>query len=172
MMVLTATQSGSLKDEMVGRCRAGSCAITVSRSARFTFSISPTRPCAAIAAFSSSAMVSIFSRFHGSSMARGLATSCVLLSINVSMMRRRLARSVEPVSVASTIASASTGGFTSVAPHENSTSTSASRALNHCCVTRTSSVATRLPFRSCAVLNGESSGTASTHFTVPKLCLE
>ena len=49
--------------------------------------------------------------------------SCVFVSISVSMMRRRLARSVDPVSVASTMASASTGGFTSVAPHENSTST-------------------------------------------------
>ena len=39
------------------------------------------------------------------------------------MMRRRLARSDEPVSVTSTIASASIGGFTSVAPHENSTFT-------------------------------------------------
>jgi len=34
-------------------------------------------------------------------------------------MRSRLARSVDPVSVASTIASASSGGLTSVAPHEN-----------------------------------------------------
>ena len=32
-----------------------------------------------------------------------------------------MARSVDPVSVASTMASASTGGLTSVAPHENST---------------------------------------------------
>ena len=47
--------------------------------------------------------------------------SCVFDSITVSRMRRRLARSVDPVSVASTMASASTGGFTSVAPHENST---------------------------------------------------
>ena len=47
--------------------------------------------------------------------------SCVFDSITVSRMRSRLARSVDPVSVASTIASASTGGFTSVAPHENST---------------------------------------------------
>ena len=49
--------------------------------------------------------------------------SCVFDSITVSRMRRRFARSVEPVSVASTMASASTGGFTSVAPHENSTFT-------------------------------------------------
>jgi len=52
-----------------------------------------------------------------------LAMNCVFDSISVSMMRRRLARSDEPVSVTSTIASASTGGFTSVAPQENSTLT-------------------------------------------------
>ena len=49
--------------------------------------------------------------------------SCVFDSITVSMMRSRLARSDEPVSVASTMASARTGGLTSVAPHENSTFT-------------------------------------------------
>ena len=49
--------------------------------------------------------------------------SCVFDSSTVSMIRRRLARSDEPVSVTSTIASASRGGFTSVAPQENSTLT-------------------------------------------------
>ena len=83
----------------------------------------PTRPCASMAAFSSSAMFSILVRFHASSIAAWLATSCVLDSRTVSRMRSRLARSVDPVSVASTMASASTGGFTSVAPQENSTST-------------------------------------------------
>ena len=39
------------------------------------------------------------------------------------MIRRRFARSDEPVSVTSTMASASIGGLTSVAPHENSTFT-------------------------------------------------
>ena len=64
-----------------------------------------------------------FSFFQASASAVLLAKSCVLLSISVSMMRRRLARSDEPVSVTSTIASASIGGFTSVAPQENSTFT-------------------------------------------------
>ena len=49
--------------------------------------------------------------------------SCVFDSSTVSMIRSRLARSDDPVSVTSTMASASIGGFTSVAPHENSTLT-------------------------------------------------
>ena len=44
-----------------------------------------------------------------------------VLSSTVSMTRRLFARREEPVSVTSTMASASTGGFTSVAPQENST---------------------------------------------------
>ena len=122
-MVLIATHSGSLSDDTVGRCSAGSSAISFSRSTRLAFSINPTRPCASIAARSSSARFSIFVFFHESASAAWLATSCVFDSMIVSMMRSRLARSVEPVSVASTMASASTGGLTSVAPHENSTST-------------------------------------------------
>jgi hypothetical protein len=47
--------------------------------------------------------------------------SCVFDSSTVSTMRSLLARSDDPVSVTSTIASASTGGFTSVAPQLNST---------------------------------------------------
>ena len=83
----------------------------------------PTRPCASMAARSSSAMFSIFVRFQPSSSAGPLAMSCVFDSMIVSMIRRRFARSVDPVSVASTMASARTGGFTSVAPQENSTCT-------------------------------------------------
>jgi len=44
-------------------------------------------------------------------------------SMTVSTIRNRFARSVDPVSVTSTMASARTGGLTSVAPHENSTFT-------------------------------------------------
>ena len=83
----------------------------------------PTRPCASIAALSSSAMLSSFVFFHSSSSAARLAMSWVFDSITVSMMRSRLARSDDPVSVTSTMASASVGGLTSVAPHENSTLT-------------------------------------------------
>src|SRR6185369_13834859 len=121
MIVLTATHSSSLNEEIVGRCSAGSCCSTLSRSRRRTFSIRPTRPCASIAARSSDDMFSSFVRFHPSASASPLAMSCVFDSRTVSRIRNRFARSVEPVSVASTMASASTGGLTSVAPHENST---------------------------------------------------
>ncbi len=50
-----------------------------------------------------------------------LAINWVFDSISVSTIRSLLARSDEPVSVTSTMASASTGGFTSVAPQLNST---------------------------------------------------
>src|SRR5688572_16004707 len=87
-------------------------------SARRTLSIKPTRPCASIAARNSSAMLSSFSRFHGSASVVLLANNWVFDSINVSMIFSRFARSDEPVSVTSTIASASIGGLTSVAPGE------------------------------------------------------
>jgi hypothetical protein len=95
--------------------------------------------------------------------------SCVFDSMTVSRMRSRLARSVEPVSVASTIASASTGGFTSVAPHENSTFD----------VTPSRRSTLRSPDelggdrRAVEILRRlkrESSGRASTQRTLPKLC--
>ena len=81
-----------------------------------------------------------------------LAMSCVFDSITVSMIRRRLARSDEPVSVTSTMASASIGGFTSVAPQENSTFTLTPCFLKYAFVARTSSVAMVLPSQSCGVL--------------------
>ena len=93
-------------------------------------------------------------------------------SMTVSMMRRRLARRVEPVSVASTMASASSGGLTSVAPHENSTLTGTPSRWNQASVTRTSSVAMVAPARSCGVRYFESSGAASTQRTLRKLCFE
>lgn len=91
--------------------------------------------------------------------------------ITVSMMRSRFARRDEPVSVTSTIASARSGGFTSVAPHENSTRTSIPLSEKYRSATFTSSVAMVLPRRSSGVRYGESSGTASTQRTRPKLCL-
>src|SRR5206468_6458887 len=55
----------------------------------------------------------------------GVQTCALPISVadssTVSTMRRRLARRDEPVSVTSTMASASCGTFTSVAPQENST---------------------------------------------------
>ena len=124
-----------------------------------------------MAAFSSSAMLSSFVRFHVSASAVWFAINCVFDSITVSRIRSRLARSVDPVSVASTIASASTGGFTSVAPQENSTLTVTPRPAKYARVTRTSSVAMVLPSRSAADRIAESSGAASTQRTLPKLCL-
>jgi len=78
---------------------------------------------ASIAARNSSARFSILVRFQESASAASLAISWVFDSITVSRMRRRLARRLDPVSVTSTMPSASTGGFTSVAPQENSTLT-------------------------------------------------
>src|SRR5579875_1706710 len=83
--------------------------------------ISPTLPAASIALLRSMTSVSILRRFSGSFHASWLAMNFVLDLRTVSTMRRPLARNEEPVSVTSTMASASTGGFTSVAPQENST---------------------------------------------------
>ena len=130
----------------------------------------PMRPCASIAAFSSSAMFDSFVLFHSSFSAPAFAMSCVLDSSTVSMTRRRLARSDEPVSVTSTMASARTGGLTSVAPHENSTCALTPWRAKYASVARTSSVATVFPSRSFADRYADSSGTASTHRTFPKLC--
>ena len=93
-------------------------------------------------------MLSIFVRFHSSCAAFSLAMSCGFDSRTVSMIRRWLACRVDPVSVASTMASASLGGFTSVAPHENSTLTLTRRVAKYDSVARTSSVAIVAPARS------------------------
>src|SRR5262245_58860354 len=170
MIVFTATQSSSLSGETVGLCRAGRSARTLSSAARRTFSMMPTRPCASIAALSSNAMFPSLVAFHESAIARSLAMSRVFDSTTVSMMRRRLARSDDPVSVTSTMASARTGGFTSVAPQENSTLTFTFLRAKYASVARTSSVAIVAPSRSSADWKRESSGTASTHRTLPKLC--
>ena len=77
-----------------------------------------------MAALKSKAMLSIFAFFQEFVVEIGLVMSCVFDSITVSMIRNRLARKVAPVSVASPMPSAKIGGFTSVAPHENSTLTS------------------------------------------------
>ena len=124
-----------------------------------------------MAARSSSATFSSLVRLQGSASAVWLAINWVFDSMTVSTMRSRFARSDDPVSVTSTMASASIGGFTSVAPHENSTLTRTRWRSKYARVTRTSSVATVLPSRSCGERMGESSGAASTHRTLPKLCL-
>src|SRR5579883_1621508 len=123
MTVFTASQSLLLNVEMVGFCRAGRTASTASRFSLRTFSIKPTRSWASMAPRSIRARFSILRRRPGSAQACWLAMIWVFDSSTVSRIRRRLARSEDPVSVTSTMASASIGGFTSVAPQENSTRT-------------------------------------------------
>src|SRR3712207_1437298 len=95
----------------------------------------------------------------------------VLVSSGSPTIRRLLARRLEPVSVTSTIASASRGGLTSVAPQLNSTLALTPCDLSHRRVNSTSSVATRLPSRSFGDWTGESFGTHSTHLTGRRLTL-
>jgi hypothetical protein len=68
-------------------------------------------------------MFSSLVRFHSVSSAPGFAINWVFDSSTVSMIRSLFARSEDPVSVTSTMASARRGGLTSVAPQENSTVT-------------------------------------------------
>jgi hypothetical protein len=120
--VLIATQFGSARFEMVGVASAGRIATTRSRQRRGTFIIRPTRSMAWIAPWSISSNRSILRFFQGSAQPARLAMNRGVLSSTVSITRRWFARRLEPVSVTSTIASARIGGFTSVAPHENSIS--------------------------------------------------
>ncbi len=106
---------------MVGFFNAGSTSSTASRCCFSTFSMRPTLPMALMAPSSSILMSSSLRRFQASSQESTLAINCVFDSSTVSTMRSLLARSEEPVSVTSTMASASTGGLTSVAPQLNST---------------------------------------------------
>ena len=78
-------------------------------------------------------------------------------------MRSLLARSDDPVSVMSMIASTRSGTLTSVAPQENSSSTFTPARSKNLLVIPMASVATRLPSRSRTSLMGESSGTTRTH---------
>ena len=103
---------------------------------------------AVIAPSSSMRTSSILRRFQASASASRLAISCVLDSSIVSTMRSLLARSDEPVSVTSTIASASSGSLASVAPQLNSTLALTPLSASQRRVVWTSSVATCLPSRS------------------------
>src|ERR1035437_3235451 len=95
----------------VAALRAGSTASTPARLSLWTL----------MAPSSSMRMSSNLRRFRASPQDALLAINWVLDSITVSMILRLLARRLEPVSVTSTMASASTGGLTSVAPQLNST---------------------------------------------------
>ena len=162
MMVLMATQSGSLRCAMVGLRSAGRRAVTASRSPRRAFIISPTRPSAARQEASMRAMLSSLAFFHGSRSAAWLAMRRGVLASTSSTMRRLLARRELPVSVISTMASARRGGFTSVAPQENSTLAVTPWRSKYLRVRCTTSVAMRLPCRSATAVTGESLGTQST----------
>src|SRR6266446_170759 len=120
-MVLMATHSGSLKDEIVGFFRAGSTPSTAGRSSRWTLRRRPTLLAAAMAPCSIRIRFSAFSLFQASAAAARFMMNTVADSRTVSTMRKRFARSDAPVSVTSTMASASCGTLTSVAPQENST---------------------------------------------------
>ena len=80
--------------------------------------------------------------------AAGLAMNRVVLVRRSQTMRRLFARRLEPVSVTSTMASASLGGFTSVAPQLNSTCAVTPWVASQLRVMFTTSVAMRLPWRS------------------------
>ena len=95
----------------------------------------------------------------------------VVLVSRSQTIRRLFALSELPVSVTSTIASASRGGFTSVAPQLNSTWASTPCFANQRRVRLTTSVAMRLPCRSLTPRTGESLGTARTQRTGRRLTL-
>src|SRR6266403_2120604 len=78
-----------------------------------------------------------------------------VLCNNSATMRRLLARSDEPVSVTSTMASASRGGLTSVAPQLNSTWALTPCSASQRRVKLTTSVAMRLPCKSFTSWIGE-----------------
>ena len=126
------------------------------------FILRPTLASASSAPLRSSAMVSIFLRFHSSFQASLLAISRGVELRSSSTMRSLFALREEPVSVTSTMASTSSWAFTSVAPQENSTSAFTPFFLRYFLVRLTTSVAMRLPWRSFTDLTGESSGTHST----------
>src|SRR6267143_1455384 len=106
-IVLIATHSGSLKAEIVGFFRAGSTPSTAARSSRWTLRRRPTLLAAAMAPWSIRIRFSAFSRFQASAAAARFIINTVADSSTVSTMRKRFARNDDPVSVTSTMASAS-----------------------------------------------------------------
>src|SRR6202795_2087870 len=170
-MVLIATQSGSLKAEIVGFFNAGRTPRTACRSSRWTFRSRPTLLAAAIAPCSIRIRFSAFSRFQESAAAARFMMNTVADYSTVSTIRKRFARSDEPVSVTSTMASASCGTLTSVAPQENSTRAFTPWRARYFSVIFTTSVAIVFPSRSRTSRIEESSGTARTQRTRARRCL-
>ena len=119
--VSTASHLLSLKGEMVGEFKAGRRERTLFNPSFLTFIFSPTFPSAAKAPKRRTFKFSILDLFQEFFQEEGLAMSFVFDSITRSIIRKLFACRDSPVSVSSTIASASSGGFTSVAPQENST---------------------------------------------------
>jgi hypothetical protein len=128
---------------------------------------SRTRVAAAMAPFSSISMRSILARFQASFAAARLAMKRGVLSSTTCITRSWLARSEEPVSETSTMASARIGGLTSVAPQENSTLAFTPCSARKRFVMPTASVAMWRPSRSFTVWYGEPSLEAITQRTVP-----
>src|SRR5271156_97614 len=170
-IVFTATHPGSLKVEIVGFCSAGNTFSTALKSSRRTFSINPTLLEARIAPCSINTIFSAFSFFQASAAAARFIMNTVADSSTVSTILNRCARSEAPVSVTSTIASASCGTFTSVAPQEKSTRARTSCRAKNPSVIFTISVAITFPAKSPTERIAESSGTASTQRTRAILCL-
>ena len=96
--------------------------------------------------------------------------NCVVDSRTVSTTRSLLARSDEPVSVTSTMASASSGSFTSVAPQLNSTLALTPRSASQRFVTPTSSVATMLALQVLDRVDRRCLGHGEHPAHRPKLC--
>jgi len=136
-------------------------ASTSSSDERGVLSLRPTLLVALIAPCSSVLIASIFSRRPGSDQASLFAIRRGVLSSTSAITRRLLARSDDPVSVTSTIASM-IRALTSVAPQLNSTRTSMPRAAKNSRVVRTSSVAITPPSSCSSSRTLDSAGTAST----------
>ena len=120
-IVLTASHSPSLRCEMVGRFSAGSTASTASQIVLVHVQHQPDLAQRVDGAFEQHADVFQLAALPGVLPGRRVGDQLRVRFEHRSMMRSLLARSDEPVSVTSTMASASTGGFTSVAPQLNST---------------------------------------------------
>jgi len=115
-----ATHFSSDRLETVGVCSDGRISVILFSLLRGTFILSPTFSSARSAPLRSITRFSIFLFFQGSFHALLFAMRTVSDSRMVSTILRLLATSDAPVSVTSMMASASNGGFTSVAPQENS----------------------------------------------------
>ena len=136
------------KGEIVGLSKAGTSFVTFFRFFFSTLSIRPTFPSALRTASSKRAILSILALFHSLFAASLFAIKRVVDVHSSSIIFKLFARNEEPVSVISTIASASLGGFTSVAPQLNSTLALIPFSAKYFFVIPTASVEMRFPSRS------------------------